>query len=369
MKVLEINSLSLENFRNYETLDISFDKRINLFQGLNGHGKTNLLEAIYICSIGKSFRTSKDFEMIKNDKEHFSVKVSISNDITESVFFTYNRDKKKAIAVNSLYLRKIGQLMGAMPSVLFCPEDLFILSEGPSLRRRFLDIAISQLSPLYYYNLSQYIKVIGQKNSQLKATESFEKIKEILPIWNQQIAEYGSNIIYERLKFVKVLKNYAKESHTFISSGKELLEIYYEDTINLKGYTEDEIKETFLMSLERVMKREHDRQLSIIGPHRDDLSFKLNNLEVRQYGSQGQKRSLILALKMAELAIIKERTGRQPILLLDDVMSELDKRRQQALMEFIKNTQTFITCANQEKSLYDLEKNIRIFNVFNGTIK
>ncbi len=368
MKTLTVDSLRLENFRNYHNAELNFCDGINIFQGLNGQGKTNLLESIYICSVGKSFRTSKDIEMINHEKDYFAVNVGIKNDATDKIFIRYDRQKQKAIAVNGIFLRKSGQLMGALLCVLFSPEDLQIFSEGPSRRRRFLDIAISQLNPLYYYNLQQYAKLTYQKNLQLKQIKKNPNQKDILFIWNEQIAEYGSKIILERLKFIDVLKELASESHAYISDDKEKLVLEYENTIELNNYDDSYIKETYIKALEKVMTREIEREVSLIGPHRDDVSFRLNDLELKKFGSQGQKRTAVLSLKIAEIEIMKKNTGRTPILLLDDVMSELDKKRQDALLSFVKGVQTFITCVDSN-SLDELNNTQNyVFNISEGAV-
>jgi DNA replication and repair protein RecF len=368
VKTLIVDSIRLENFRNYKDIELNFCDGINIFQGLNGQGKTNLLESIYICSVGKSFRTSKDIEMINHEKEYFTVNVGIKNDATDKIFIRYDRQKQKAIAVNGIFLRKSGQLMGALLCVLFCPEDLLILSDGPSRRRRFLDIAISQLNPLYYYNLQQYTKLTAQKNVQLKQIKKNPKQKDVLFVWNEQIAEYGSKIIAERIKFIDVLKDLANESHAYISEYKEQLVLEYENTIELNEYDERHIKETYIKTLEKIMQREIEREVSLIGPHRDDISFRLNDLELKKYGSQGQKRTAVLSLKIAEIEIMKKNTGRIPILLLDDVMSELDKKRQEALLSYVKGVQTFITCVDSES--FDQLKDTQnyIYNISDGAV-
>lgn len=368
VKTLTIDFLKVENFRNYQALEINFCDGINIFQGLNGQGKTNLLESIYICSVGKSFRTAKDIEMINHENDSFSVRVNIKNDITDSIYIRYDKKKQKAIAVNGLYLRKSGQLMGALLCVLFCPEDMQILSDGPSQRRRFLDISISQLNPLYYYDLQQYSKLIIQKNIQLKQIKMNPKTKDMLYVWNDQIADYGSRIIAERINFIDNLKVLASESHSYISDEREELVLKYESSIDLKSQDEKDIKQCYINSLERVMQREIERELSLIGPHRDDISFKLNDLELKKYGSQGQKRTAVLSLKIAEIEIMKNNTGRSPILLLDDVMSELDKKRQQALLSYISGIQTFITCVDSESFKEFKGSNNCVFNIAEGNV-
>lgn len=279
------------------------------------------------------------------------------------------KKKQKAISVNGMFLRKTGQLMGALLCVLFCPEDMLLLSEGPSLRRRFLDIAISQLNPLYYYDLQQYSKLLIQKNIQLKNAKCNPKCKDLLFVWNEQIADYGTRIIQERIKFINHLKVKANEYHSHISDDKESLYINYEDTININCDDLSQTKSIYINALEKVLSREIDRESSIIGPQRDDISFKLNDMDIKKYGSQGQKRTAVLSLKMAEIDIMKSITGRTPVLLLDDVMSELDKKRQKALLEQVEGIQTFITCVDKDTFFSYNNSMLMSFNISDGQIK
>ncbi len=366
---MNISFLKLENFRNYESLEIGFNSRINLFYGYNGQGKTNLLESLFLCSVGKSFRTTKDTEMIKNDKEYFFLKVLIENDLTDSITINYDKKKQKAISVNGMYLRKTGQLMGSLLTVLFCPEDMLLLSEGPSQRRRFLNIAISQLNPLYYYDLQQYDKILLQKNIQLKDCKYNSKELDMLCVWNEQLSEYGSRILFERFKYIKILKEIAKQKHSVISDEKEELNISYDNSIDCsENYSIKEIKDSYNNTLNKITKREIERETSLVGPHRDDITFNLNDMDLKKYGSQGQKRTAVLSLKISEIDIMKMNTGRSPILLLDDVLSELDKKRQKALLNSLNGIQTFITSVDKDAFNDFVNDSIEYFNINDGHV-
>ncbi len=341
-----IGSLCLKNFRNYEELQVEFSENVNVLYGNNGQGKTNILEALFLCAVGKSFRTSKETEMIRNDQEEFRVGISIRQDINESVSVSLNRKKQKAIQVNGLYLRKMGQLMGSLLAVLFSPEDMLLISEGPSLRRRFLDIAISQLKPSYFYNLQQYNKIVAQKNTLLRDIKRFGKKNDVLSVWNQQQADIGFQIMKERIFFTEKVSYFAKQKHEYLSRETERLEIGYDSSI-LKESGRELSSELFFELLERNEEREVEREISLLGPHRDDLSLFLNGMDLKKYGSQGQKRTAVLSMKMAEWEIMKQDTGRMPLLLLDDVLSELDGPRQELLLSCTAGAQVFLTCTSK----------------------
>jgi len=344
---LIISRLQLENFRNYKDLDINFSENLNVIHGNNGLGKTNILEALFLCASGKSHRTNKDIELINYEKKNFTVTIAIEKDISSDIQIIYNRDRQKIIKVNGLCVRKTGQLLGNLLAVLFSPEDMMLINEGPSQRRKFIDIAISQLKPSYYFDLQQYNKIVSQKNALLREVKRNPKNKETIEVWNANIVEYGSKIIYARINFIKKLAEIAKEKHMYITDQKECLNIEYINSFEINdilSITEiEDIKFEFSNILVKYLSKELEREQCLFGPHRDEVNFILDGTDLKKYGSQGQKRTAILASKISELEIMLSQTGRTPILLLDDVLSELDKDRQFKLLKYASTVQTFIT--------------------------
>jgi len=361
---VEISSLYIKNFRNYDNFEINFNSGLNVICGKNGLGKTNLLEAMFICAVGKSFRTSKDIELIKNDKEKYEVGISLKNDINESVYITYDRKRERSIKINGFYIRKMRYLMGTFMAVVFAPEDLLLITSGPSARRKFMDIALSQLSQSYYYDLVVYNRLINQKNICLKSRKTDILQIEVL---NEQIAEAGSGIILERLKFIENINEFSGEIHKFITENKELLRLKYSGSFKIEEngeYDREKIKKSFLGVLKNNYEREKDREFCLYGPHKDDIDLFLNEENLKMFGSQGQKRTAVISMKIAELTLMEKLTGRKPVLFLDDVLSELDKKRQEKLLHFIGNIQTFITCTE-----FDIKENSLNVNLINLELK
>jgi len=371
-----ISHILLENYRNYTSLDIELSNDVNVFYGNNGQGKTNLLESIFFTVIGKSFRGTKDIDIINYGKDNFSIEIDVSDDITENIAIKYNKNKEKYIKVNGLYLRKTGHLMGNVIAVIFSPEDMQLISEGPSVRRKFLDIAISQIKPTYYFDLLQYNKILFQKNTLLKNIK-YGKCKEdtaFLTVWNEQLADIGAKIIYARNKIINDLSVIASEKHLKIAEKsaekEELFKISYNTDISREILLENNIekyKEELFNLLGSKCKKEIEREMTLSGPHRDDIDFKLDEKDMKKFSSQGQKRTAILSLKLAELELLKKVTGRKPIFLLDDVFSELDDKRQEAFLGEINGVQTFISCVNID-SLKCEGKNLVLFEIKNGGV-
>lgn len=371
-----INNILLENYRNYSSLDINLSNDVNIFYGNNGQGKTNLLEAVFFAVIGKSFRGTKDSDVIFYGKDNFIIDIDVSDDITENVFIKYNKNKEKYIKVNNLFLRKTGHLMGSILAVIFSPEDMQLISEGPSVRRKFIDIAICQLKPGYYFDLLQYNKILIQKNNLLKRIKYGKEsnLNISLSVWNEQLANIGSKIILERNNIIKELSVSAALKHLNIAEKSaeknENLSITYNTDISREIIDEANIKliknELFCL-FESKSNKEIEREMTISGPHRDDIEFKLNEKDMKKFSSQGQKRTAILALKLAELDLLRNITGRKPIFLLDDVFSELDEKRQKAFLGEIKDVQTFISCVDINSLNYK-KNNANIFEIKNGDV-
>ncbi|SET72290.1 DNA replication and repair protein RecF [Natronincola peptidivorans] len=362
-----VEELKLINQRNYKELQLQFHPKLNVIVGENAQGKTNILEAIYVGAIGKSFRTNKDQEMIKMLKENAYIKVKVRK-ITDKVEIEIllSKEVNKKIKINKVPLIKYGDLLGNLNVVLFSPEDLKIIKEGPNERRRFINNDISQISPKYYYTLTQYNKILQQRNKLLK---NYKGNKINIEIWNEQLTNQGASLMIYRRNFIKRIAILAKLMHRKITEGSESLEVQYESNVKVKDDEElKDIKVNFLKKLKELQDVEIRRGLTLVGPHRDDLIFKINGLEVKNFGSQGQQRTSVLSLKLAELELMKGEVGEYPILLLDDVMSELDAKRQNYLIHNLKNIQTFITTTNIEPLNINNDKEYTLFEVVNGEI-
>jgi len=361
---MNIKYLKLKNYRNYDELFIELNPKVNVFIGDNAQGKTNILESIYYCSIGKSHRTSKDKELIKWDKSDTLINVYVSKErLDKKIDIKIFKEGKKGININSIKIHKISELIGVLNVVMFSPEDLKIVKESPSFRRRFLDIELCKLNKKYYYNLVQYNKVLDERNAVLKKWKDMNL--DILDVYDQQISDYGSYITRERYNYIEKLKIIGSRIHKEITSGIE--EIDFEYITSVKDIAKS--REEFLNNLMLNRKKDFDRKTTSIGPHRDDFSIKINGVDTRSYGSQGQQRTSVLTIKFASLEIIKELTGEYPVLLLDDVLSELDIKRQKYILKSINNLQTIITCTGITDIKDYIDESATIYQVDNGIVK
>lgn len=356
-----IKNIMLANYRNYENLSIELSKNVNVFIGDNAQGKTNVLEAIYYCAFAKSHRTSKDRELInwKNDKAYISLFVG-KNRLDKRIDINILRDGKKAIKVNSIKATKIGELFGTFNVVMFSPEDLKVIKEAPSLRRKLLDMELSQINKNYYFNLVQYNKILNERNILLKSKNFSE---DVLEVYDLQLVNYADYIISKRLEYIDKINLYGKEIHREITANKEEIRFEYSCNVDLNNY-----KINYLKKLQDNIKRDRDRGLTSVGPHRDDFNIFLNDIDAKTFGSQGQQRTAILTMKFSSLKIIKEITGEYPVLLLDDVLSELDVNRKKYILSTIHGIQTIITCTGIEVLSDYLDNNAKIFNVSSGRI-
>ena len=353
-----IKKIKLKNFRNYKEEEIEFGKNINVFYGENAQGKSNIIEAIFLCSMGKSLRTNKEKEMIKINENNFLIEAEYEKKDREGKIKIQLSDKK-LIFVNDIKIKKLSEILGNINIVIFTPDDIEIIKGGPQNRRKFLDIMISQLRPNYMHILSLYIKTINQRNNYLKQIKEENKDEKLLEIWDEKLAEYGIKIYEYRKEFIEKLINKIEKIHTNITKGKEILKIEY--ISNCKN------KKEYLELLKERRKLDIIKGYTTKGIHRDDFILYINGKEANIYGSQGQQRTTVLSLKLAELNIIYDETGEYPILLLDDFMSELDKNRRQNLIEHIKETQVIITCTDKialEKLNY-LEYNVKEGKIIN----
>jgi DNA replication and repair protein RecF len=358
---LYLQFLKLQNFRNYISKEVVWHPRLNIITGLNAQGKSNLLEAIYYLSIASSFRNSKDQDVVRWGQYFFYIEGAVNkkNGIY-TISLGYSLDKRKVVKVNGNNQKKTGDILGILNTVMFSPEDLAIVKSSPVARRKYLDREIIQLFPTYYYTLSQYYKTVNQRNSLLKEIRENRRKENDLEIWDQQLVKFGSEILKKRLEVLKMLTPLARLMHRKITHGNEDLEVSYEAVEGeeiLKSSTIKEINTILIDKLWKNRSNEINRGVSLIGPHRDDLKLLVNNVDVRKFGSQGQQRTTALSLKMAELEMMKAQTSEYPILLLDDVMSELDTERRNHFLDLIgEKVQTFLTVTDFDFSLKDAQK-------------
>lgn len=363
---MHIKNIELTNFRNYEELRTDFNQNVNLILGNNAQGKTNLLEGIYLTSIGRSFRTNKDSDLVNFNKEMAKVKVNAERSCFDTaVEITIKKDSKKSIKKDGSTIKKTSELLENILIVIFSPEDLKIVKDEPEKRRKFIDRELCQIQPLYYDSLSNYKKTLVQRNTYLKE-ENVDN--SILDLWDIQLARYGAKIIIIRDQFIKKISGYSGKIHSSITNGKESLFLEYNPNVEIKenaeeqeGFFYDEIKKSF--------KNDLKQRTTTKGPHKDDISFYVNGVNMRSFGSQGQQRTCALSLKLAELNLIKEETEEDAILLLDDVMSELDIERQRYLIKTLKENQLFITTTDIDKNLMMSFPEAKIIYIEKGRIR
>lgn len=349
-----IEKIALKNFRNYEEQEIILDPNINVFYGNNAQGKTNILEAIFLGGFGKSFRTSKEKEMIKIEKDFLEVDIKYKKSDREGKI-KIQIENKKQVEINGIKIKKLSELIGNLNLVIFTPDDIQILKNGPSERRRFLDMMIGQLRPNYVYNLNNYLKTLEQRNNYLRQIKEENKSEEMLEIWDEKLAEYAEIICQYRKEFINKLEEKIQKIHPTITNNKEIL--------NIKYLTECDQKDKYLELLKQRRKLDIIKGFTTKGIHRDDFQVFINEKEIDIYGSQGQHRTAILTLKIAELYVIHDEIGEYPILLLDDFMSELDETRRKSFLQYIQDTQVIITCTDKMKV-----DNCKIFNVEKGNV-
>ena len=355
-----IKSLELSDFRNYETLSISFDKGTNILFGDNAQGKTNILEAIYVSATTKSHKGSKDKEIINFNKEEAHIRTYLEKeDVEYRVDMHLRKNKSKGIAIDGQKIKKAADLLGLLNVVFFSPEDLSIIKNGPAERRRFADMELCQLDSFYLYNLNNYNKIINQRNKLLKDMYFNQNLKETLNIWDSQLVSYGSKIIEKRESFAKQLCEIIGDIHKKLSGGKEELIVKYEPDVKV---------DDFELKMKENQEKDIRFKLTSTGPHRDDFSFLVNGIDIRKYGSQGQQRTAALSLKLSEIELVKKISKDTPVLLLDDVLSELDSNRQNYLLNSIGNIQTIITCTGLDEFINNRFEINKIFKVTNGTV-
>jgi recF protein len=355
-----IKSIELADYRNYNSLKLQFDKGTNILYGDNAQGKTNILEAIFVAATTKSHKGSKDKEIIHFDREEAHIRTYLEKEGVETrVDMHLRSSKSKGIAVDGQKLKKAADLLGLCNVVFFSPEDLGIIKNGPSERRRFVDMELCQLDSFYLYNLNHYNKIVNQRNKLLKDMYMNPDLKETLSIWDMQLVSFGSKIIERRRLFADQLNEIIYEIHKKLSGYKEELKIKYEPDVEI-----DEFEKKLKYSQDRDMKS----KMTSVGPHRDDFSFMVGNIDIRKFGSQGQQRTAALSLKLSEIELVKKITKDTPVLLLDDVLSELDSNRQNYLLNSIGDIQTIITCTGLEEFVNNRFEINKIFKVSEGTV-
>ena len=357
---MNIRSIELKNFRNYENLEISFDEGTNILFGDNAQGKTNILEAAYMSGTTKSHKGSRDREMIRFGEEEAHLKTVVVRGGREyQIDMHLKKNRAKGIAIDKIPIKKASELFGILYIVFFSPEDLNIIKNGPAERRRFLDSELCQLDRIYLADLTNYNKILAQRNKLLKDMIYRPSLSDTLPVWDMQLIETGKKIIRRRKQFVDELREIVSDIHYRISGGKEELFLKYEPNID-DIFFEDELSRA----------KEKDKKLcqTSVGPHRDDLLFSIGDVDIRKYGSQGQQRTSALSLKLSEIELVRKSISDTPVLLLDDVLSELDSSRQNYLLNNISDTQTIITCTGLDEFVRNRFTVNRVFEVIAGHV-
>ena len=355
-----IESIKLENFRNYETLELQLDPGTNIFYGENAQGKTNILESVYLCGTTKSHKGSRDREMIRFDQEEAHIRMKLDRaGSSYSIDMHLKKNRPKGIAINSVPIRKAGELLGLGNFVFFSPEDLNIIKSGPGERRRFVDLELCQLSKVYLFQLSNYNKILNQRNKLLKEISFRPEYLDTLDVWDSQLVQYGQRVIQERELFVSRLNEIIGGIHQRLSGGRETLVIHYEKNVEI-GDFEQKLKN----SRERDLKHRTTQN----GPHRDDLCLDIGGMDIRKFGSQGQQRTAALSLKLSEIELVKQEIKDTPVLLLDDVLSELDSNRQKYLLDGIHDIQTLITCTGLDEFVENRFEINKVFQVSDGVV-
>lgn len=336
---MHVQKILIKDFRNIKEETIVLSNKTNIFYGQNAQGKTNLLEALYLCAVGRSMRTNIENEMINFSSSQAKIKIILSNNETIEVHLFSNQ--KKIIYVNGFKINKLGELFGKLPSVIFCPDDLQLIKSNPSVRRKFMDTEICQINKIYYYELKQYYRALHQRNNLLKKIHEGKSSRELLEIWDTQLILHGINIVNARENFIKKIDARASEIYFHITSRIENLKTMYKPNATAQNFADK-------------IKKHYDYDIFVgstsNGIHKDDLIFEIDNKPAKIYGSQGQQKSVSLALKLAEINLIHENTNKSTILLLDDILSELDESRQRFLLDAIKNLQVILTCTGLEST-------------------
>ena len=357
---MQVKSLTLRRFRNYLDERVELVEGLNIFCGDNAEGKTNLLESLYVFGVGRSPRTTNDKDLVNFNEDNAYISAEILKTHTKHKVEIYFSSAKKRIAIDGMPISKLGELMGVVNVVYFSPDEMSIIKDEPMLRRRFVDISLAQQSKIYYYSLLRYNKILLARNKLLKDGTALD---DTLPVWEEQLAKEGARIIRMRRQYVDMLSDEARSAHLILTSDRETLTVEYESQCTETD--EDKIRLELLGLYELNRDKDKRLQYTTVGPHRDDLKIICNDVDIRKYGSQGQQRTSALSLKLAELEIFRRMTGEYPILLLDDVLSELDDSRKDALMRAVSKVQTILTCTKYDMTL---PKGARVYRVNQGKV-
>ena len=362
MKVTQIHTA---NYRNLQAQTVTLGDGLNVFVGDNAQGKTNLVESVYLCCIGKSPRTDRDKDLIAWGREKACVKVEYLGKFGKGeIEIDVTAGAKKQIFVNGVQITKVGELMGYLNCIYFSPNEIKIISQSPSERRRFMDIDLCQTDKNYFYSLVRYNKALMQRNNALKQAADVADAKESVFAWDRLLCEEASRIVPKRREFCDKLKGLAKTAHEKLTDGKETLELTY--VTQLRGETPQEIHDNLLAMLESNLEKDFQLRHTSVGCQRDDIAIKINGVDVRNFGSQGQLRTTALSLKLAELTIFKNLIGEYPVLIMDDVLSELDADRQNRLLNFDTELQILLTSAT-DLSQKILSEHYKLFEIHSGT--
>lgn len=362
---MNINSLNIQNYRNIENIEIFPCEGVNIIYGENAQGKTNLLEAIWLFTGCRSFRGSKEKELIKFDRNFSRISMNFFDDVRDQEAIIQISEKKKAI-IGGIEYDSCSKLFGEFLGIVFAPNHLNLIKGGPIERRKFINMALCQLKPRYSNILTEYNKVLAQRNILLKDVIYHSELMDTLDIWDEKLSLLSAAIIIQRIKYLDEIGPFIQDIYGGISDGREHIELVYDSSLKFESKNIDELKDEFLNELIKCRKTDISLGSTSIGPHRDDILVKLNDLSVKSFGSQGQQRSSALALKLSEAAVIKKITGKQPVALLDDVMSELDTNRQDYILNHIDGWQVFITCCDPSGILRS--KNGKVFEISGGSL-
>lgn len=364
-----VHQVQLKQYRNYRQLSLELKNQITILTGQNGSGKSNILESIFLACIGKSFRTNKENDLIQWDNADYYVQIVVErNEGPSKIEIRYKKNQIKEIFINGFKAQRIGELMGVLNCILFSPEDLKIIKGGPVERRRYLDIELSQIDKPYFYHLQRYHRIIKQRNKLLKQSKYDSHLKDVIPIWNEKLADEGSHIIEKRSELIKQIAQTSQRIHYQLSNEKEELNVEYIPSVINTGNVQ-ETRQVMIELLNSKIDEDIEKGTTSRGCHRDDFMMTINHKEAKVFGSQGQQRTAILAMKLAEIERMKKITKETPVLLLDDVMSELDDHRKKYLIEMVKNVQTIITTTELSDVYLEEKQSYQNFHITNGIIQ
>ena len=357
---MTIESIELKNYRNYEELHMELSQGTNILYGDNAQGKTNILEAVYVCCTTKSHRGAKDRDMIRFGEDESHIKLQIKKGAVPCrIDMHLKKNKAKGVAINGIPIRRASELFGIVNVVFFSPEDLDLIKNGPAERRKFIDLELCQLNKLYVHSLVSYNRVLLQRNKLLKELFFHPEYEETLDVWDMQLVSYGKKIISLRRQFMEELGEIIRQIHSNLTGKKEEIRLLYEPDVEEKVFEE---------KLQSAREKDLRFRVTSVGPHRDDFCVQINGIDIRKYGSQGQQRTAALSLKMSEIYLVEKVTKDHPVLLLDDVLSELDSSRQNYLLQSIHNIQTVITCTGLDELIENNFSIDRVFRVTEGKI-